>query len=262
MGRDLAGIMLKPLRSFVASLLIAMGLGILPGCLFFEKPHVPGRVETGVTRVELGRSYEDRPLVAWVFPGKRPGVMIIGGIHGDEPSSRDLVLALAEHLAVRPEATRGREVVLVPKANPDGLVAYTRFNVRGIDLNRNFETSNFRADATHGSLPHSELETLALARALARFKPTAVVSVHAPLNCIDPDGGPASGALASAMAAESPLPLKDLRELPGSLGSYVGGNLALKIVTYELDKRRTPVSGGDDYLAKHIPALLAAIRKG
>ncbi|MFW6189546.1 MAG: DUF2817 domain-containing protein [Planctomycetota bacterium] len=214
--------------------------------------------------VPLGRSVEGRAIEAVVFQG-RPGAgctLVLGGIHGNEPASAALVQRLAEHMRDRPAQTTGRTVVLIPRANPDGLAAGTRHNARGVDLNRNFRTRNFEPGARRGQKALSEPESRAIAGAVARWRPSCIVSVHGPLNGIDPDGGERSTRLARRMAALSPLPYRDLRAMPGSLGTWGGVELGRKMITYELDRKKLPATGRGKYLQSHLAALLLAIREG
>jgi hypothetical protein len=64
------------------------------------------------------------------------------------------------------------------------------------------------------------------------------------------------------MANVSPLPVRDIEALPGSLGSYVGNELGLRMITYELDRKRLPAHNPARYLEPHLAPLLIAIRKG
>jgi len=207
----------------------------------------------------LGSSVDGIPIEAVVFPGRKPGILIVGGIHGNERSSSFLVSALAERLETDPEARGGREVILIPRANPDGLGRRRRRNAHGIDLNRNFDTWNFRPGGDHGTESLCEPETRVLLRAIVRYSPSCVVSVHAPLGCVDPDGGKAARKLAEKMSAAGSLPVKDLKPLPGSMGSYVGYELELEMITYELDRREVESADRDSYFAPHLKALLVAI---
>lgn len=210
---------------------------------------------------KVGLTIQGRVIGATVYSGGEdtPCVLIIGGIHGSEPSSTALVEHMGKHLREHPEVYAEKTVVLIPRANPDGLAAAIRYNARGIDLNRNFPTPNFRPSERHGREALSEPETLALVKTVRRYAPSTVVSVHAPLGCIDPDGGEASTRLAHRMAAVSPLPYKDLPALPGSMGSYVGVKLGRKMITYELDRKRITAVDAHSYLDKHLAALLLAI---
>ena len=207
----------------------------------------------------VGSSVGGEPIAAWILPGASPGTLIIGGIHGDEPSSVELVMALRDHLLRRPEARAGRRVILVPRANPDGLRRDTRGNSRGVDVNRNFPARNFRENSAGGPHPLSEPETRALAQTIRKHGPVCILSVHAPLSCVDPDGGASTVALARQMSALGGLPLRNLPEHPGSLGSYVSQELGLVMITYEL-KHRYRLEPGSLY--GHIQALTFAIRAG
>jgi protein MpaA len=219
------------------------------------------RAEAGPRTVLLGRSVQGRPIEASVFDGTRGCILILGSIHGDEMLAARLVERLAGYLKDHPEARANRTIVIIPRANPDGLAAGTRGNGRRVDVNRNFPTRNFERSKEHGLRPASEPETRALMGAIARYAPSCIVSVHCPLSCIDPDGGAASTSLAREIARHSPLPVKDLAALPGSLGSYAGDELHLQMVTYELDRRSLPSAQIAPYLERHLSALLTAIRE-
>jgi len=162
------------------------------------------------------------------------GTLIIGGIHGDESASVDLV---------REFVPPGRHpVALLPAANPDGVVRSSRYNARGVDINRNAER-NWRADSVEpsGGAPWSEPEARALRDFILDWRPAKIVSLHWALGEIDADGVQ-SRALAEAMwsalsAAERmpyrlriaergqpPLQQTDA-ECPGSLGQWAGYGL-------------------------------------
>lgn len=221
----------------------------------------PAAGPTAQRVVALGRSVRGQAIQAHVFDGTAGCVLILGAIHGDEPASADLVDHLIRRLEREPEALAGRRVVLIPRANPDGLKANTRTNARGVDINRNFPAGNFRHARRHGAHPLSEPESRALYYAIARYRPSCIVSVHGALNGVDPDGGAASTALARDMANAGPLPFKDIQAHPGSLGSYGGHTLRLKMITYELDRKRAPANDPFRYFESHIASLLLAIRR-
>ena len=124
--------------------------------------------------------------------------------------------------------------MVIPVLNPDGLARKSRYNVRGVDLNRNFPASNFKKSRRNGSYPASEPETKALMKMIRQFRPTRVLAVHSPLLCVNYDG-PADS-LAAAMARARGYPLKPSLgyPTPGSLGSYAGIDLRLPTITLEL----------------------------
>jgi predicted deacylase len=74
------------------------------------------------------------PIVS-VANGDGPSVVVIGGVHGDEPEGQVAALNLARGL--RPEQVSGR-VVIVPCASLEASRAYTRTWPSGIDFNRSF----------------------------------------------------------------------------------------------------------------------------
>ena len=191
-----------------------------------------------------GRSHQGRPLY-WRDVGAPSAgalrVLVVGAIHGDEPTSASLALqwiALAE-ATQRPVHWR-----FIPVLNPDGLLARppTRTNARGVDLNRNFETPDWEHEAPRhweqrqrrnprrwpGPAPLSEPESQFLQRQIETFAPQLVVSIHAPYGVLDFDGPhPPPQRLGR-------LRLHQVGVFPGSLGHYGGLQQGLPVVTIEL----------------------------
>ncbi len=188
------------------------------------------------TPAVVGQTVEGRPIHCRVYGEGDDVFLLIATIHGNEASGTPLVAKFVEWLEANPAELEGRQVVIVPVANPDGMAADVRHNSRGVDLNRNFPAGNWSGDQAkpHGETPLSEPESRVLMKLVAHFFPNRVVSIHQPLVCVDYDG-PAEG-LAEAMAAECPLPVNKLGSRPGSLGSFVGVTLGKPIITFELPK--------------------------
>jgi len=186
---------------------------------------------------ELGRSFEGRPILAGRFGGAGRALVVMGGIHGDEPASVEAVLALGRRLST------GRlppvPVVIVPALNPDGLVRGTKNSARDVDLNRNFPARSFRPEHAPGYFPGeaplSEPETRLLNDLVERTPALlGLVAVHAPFACVNYDG-PAE-AWAEAVAAACGWPARgDIGyPTPGSLGSWLGRDRGLPVLTLEL----------------------------
>ncbi|MGH8045708.1 MAG: M14 family zinc carboxypeptidase [Chthoniobacterales bacterium] len=116
--------------------------------------------------------------------------MLIGGQHGDEPATVDLIESF--------EMPRS-PVVILSRANPDGLAARSRYNARGVDPNRNCDRE-WSADSEEppGSAPWSEPESRAIRDAILKFLPAKIVSLHWALAEVDADGAQ-STSLAVAM---------------------------------------------------------------
>ena len=184
-------------------------------------------------------------------------VLVIGAIHGDEPSSASLALhwiKLAEQpLFDAPQAVHWR---FIPALNPDGLFAQPprRVNASGVDLNRNFPTPNWARDAKiywekrtgkdprryPGAQPLSEPESQFLMLEMQRFKPQLIVSIHAPYGVLDFDGPAKEGFVPPSKLGR--LYLDQVGIFPGSLGNYGGVHKGIPVVTIELpNSTRTPL---------------------
>jgi protein MpaA len=246
------------------TLLAVLLLG-LAGCYEREpKPRITGEqpplvlppAQTPPRQRLIGRSVQGRPIFAQIVGQGTETALIMGGIHGDEPAAGALVSELADRLRANPGLLAGRRVVLLPAANPDGLAARTRENARGIDLNRNFDTSNRVDNGVNGLRPLTEPESQALQSVIKEYAPNRIVSVHQPLNCIDYDGP--GEAIAARMAQECDLPVKKLGARPGSLGSYTGEVLKIPTITVELPPEASKMSDGVLW-QKYGKALIAAI---
>ncbi len=109
-------------------------------------------------------------------------VLIIGGVHGDEPEGVWLCEKLLEHLRGVSSPTH-QDWVLIPCLNPDGFKKRQRTNANGVDLNRNFPSSDWNPTAKElryfpGPKPGSELETQAVIEAIDTFNPRLIIHCH------------------------------------------------------------------------------------
>lgn len=204
----------------------------------------------------LGRSVQGRPIMAQILGNGSDTTFIMATIHGNEPAGTPLVQKLADHLITNPQMLEGRRVILVAVANPDGMAANTRENIRGVDLNRNFQASNRENSAANGLGPLSEPEAQAIHRAIEEYRPDRIIAIHQPLNCIDYDGP--GHDLATHIAQLCRLPLKKLGARPGSLGSYSGEGLGIPTVTVEFPAAATQL-GEAELWNRYGSAMLGAI---
>ncbi|OHB74611.1 MAG: hypothetical protein A2Z25_15715 [Planctomycetes bacterium RBG_16_55_9] len=203
-----------------------------------------------------GASVEGRPML-YVALGQGPDVtFILGTIHGNEPAGTVLVRRLTRHLEQNRELLTGRTVVLLPVANPDGLVYGKRQNAHDVDLNRNFIAANRRGDVQGGPDALSEPEAKAIYQLIQQYSPDRIVSLHQPLACIDYDGP--GQQLANHIAQFCDLPVKKLGAMPGSLGSYAGVTLGIPIITFEMQAEDSDLDT-ESLWRKYGNALLAAI---
>jgi len=181
-----------------------------------------------------GKSVEGRPIEYIVLGHGSDVTFILATIHGNETAGTPLVRRLTRYLRQNPKLLHGRKIVALPVANPDGMANKTRGNVRGVDLNRNFDTANRRNSRRFGRSALCEPESRIIKNLISQYSPNRIVTFHQPLSCIDYDG-PAR-AIALRMARYCDLPVKKLGARPGSLGSYAGLTLGIPIITVELLK--------------------------
>ncbi|HEV2705714.1 MAG TPA: M14 family murein peptide amidase A [Pyrinomonadaceae bacterium] len=212
-----------------------------------------------VQTLDLGQSSQKRPIVASVHGRGKRHVLILGGIHGDELHTDAVAREFAASL-LKEAAPEDLTVIVVPSINPDGVAASKRVNANGVDLNRNFPTANWNnkaQDARHfpGQQPGSEPETRIVMKLIERYSPELLISIHAPLNCVNWDG-PADK-ISEAMSRANGYPLKkDIGyPTPGSLGAYAGIEKGIPTVTLELR-----VASADVLVRENLPALRVALQ--
>lgn len=210
------------------------------------EPPLVERRDRGVIRhpsESYGASLEGIPLSVYLPESGSAEVVVLAAIHGDEAET---TVVVSEALRCIHRGDLQAAVILC--GNPDGMLRGTRGNGRGVDLNRNFPTSNWSPDPvcyksrandardialSPGAGPASEPETIALLALLERLKPRAVVSLHSALACVDDSG---ASHLGRQLADRCALPF--LTEIgyptPGSMGTWAGER-GLNLVTLELE---------------------------
>lgn len=155
-----------------------------------------------VERTTIGHSVRGRPIEAFSIGNGTSTIVLVGGIHnGAEEESVHLVRELLAHFEDHPSELPGDiQLVFVPNVNPDGYAAGTRTNARGVDLNRNWPTVDWKPVAMHGdqevsggTAPLSEPETRALHDLLLELDPLFVLSYHGYASLIEDNGVEANG---------------------------------------------------------------------
>lgn len=135
--------------------------------------------QTRTALLDIGTSQRGTPLQALVITraagtdiaaldaSGRPTVLLMGQQHGDEPAGSEALLIVARELSqglLEPLLDR-INVIVVPRANPDGAEAGRRVTDNGVDMNRD-----------HLLLNTPEAQALAI---LARnYRPIAVIDAH------------------------------------------------------------------------------------
>ena len=166
-------------------------------------------------------------------------ILVLSLIHGDETNAGSLGRFWLERLSKVAPRNSWR---IIPITNPDGVAVKTRTNASGVDLNRNFPTADWSANAKNywmkeakesprkfpGDAAGKEPEVQCVMRHLEDYKPDFVISIHTPLNVLDFDGP----------RLKKPnyfyLPWRSLGNFPGSLGRYLWVERKVPVLTTEL----------------------------
>lgn len=228
-------------------------------------------------------SEEGRPLIYAEFgqPTSTNKTLILSMVHPDEVTPMYLGFKLVHYLREHELELRDAHVIIAPFVNPDGFFRKPpiRMNARGVDLNRNFDTPLWREKALKewntrlrknprrfpGHDPSSETETKFQVELIERFKPTKILSIHAPLNVTDYDG-PNSLTLDrfpkeyvhACYQLRNRLKAKSTGFFPGSLGNYAGVEMGIPTITLELPSANPRLADG--FWKKFQPGLHSMVQ--
>ncbi len=172
-------------------------------------------------------------------------LLVIAGIHGEEPETTFLLSRV-----LRAFEKPFESVAFVLCANPDGMTLGTRGNANGVDLNRNFPTDNWSENPVQvrsvleaprdtslsaGATPGSEPETAALVSLIQTLAPETILSMHAPIACVD---APVRSALVATLCETFAVPWQpDIGyPTPGSLGTWCKQQKSPECITLELPR--------------------------
>ncbi len=206
-----------------------------------------------------GLSVKGRPLVYFDFgdPNADNTTLILSMVHPDEVTP--LYVGIETISWVKSNISRfpNNRVIIAPLVNPDGfyLKRRTRVNARGIDVNRNFDTADWRQHAVRvwkkkyrsnkrrypGIEPNSEPETIFQRNLIYKFKPNKILSIHAPLNFMDYDGPNVltlkkfpKEYIKECLKLRSKVKAVSGGFFVGSLGNYAGQERGIPTLTLEL----------------------------
>ena len=206
------------------------------------------------------KSVQGHPLMYTVVGKHKPTSLLLCSVHSDENTSYQCFRLLK--LLQKEPALLEHRLVIAPLVNPDGFFKdrKTRTNARGVDLNRNLPTHEWRGLALKqwkkrykskarrypGSHANSEPENQFVVWLIQQFNPDKIISIHAPMNFLDLDylDGVKKNAsqrnvlkkaqaLAINFSKESQYKYRNYRTFVGSLGRF-GGEWKIPIYTLEL----------------------------
>lgn len=125
----------------------------------------------GLTREEIGRSAQDRPLYLVRYGQGSTTVLLWSQMHGDESTATMALSDLFHFFATAPDHPLAQKiaeeltVLAIPMLNPDGAAHFQRRNAQGIDINR---------DARQLATPEARV----LKRMQERFQPDFGFNLH------------------------------------------------------------------------------------
>ncbi|NCN42311.1 murein peptide amidase A [bacterium] len=207
----------------------------------------------------IGKSASGLPIVAHQFGREGAKILILGGVHGDEPegvwASMGLMGAWQEAFPFK------LRVTVIPQFNVDGVLRGERANLNGVDLNRNMPTNDWSSLVAQprynpGPEAGSESETKALVEWLEVEKPSFVLSLHSWKPMLNTNGNCLREA--QAIADRTQYEIKDSigYPTPGCLGTYCGLERDMPTLTYEIEKGLDISS----VLKIHVPAVHEALK--
>lgn len=212
-----------------------------------------------MTTTIFGKTANGLPIPAYHFGDQGPRVLILGGVHGDEGEGVIAAHGLLEAFVKSfPYQLR---LTLVPMLNVDGVVAKTRQNGNGVDLNRNMATKDWTAEVANpryfpGTSANSEPENQALAQFIDHEQPAFVLSLHSWHPVLNVNGD----CLAEAEILKEKTGYKIDASIgyptPGCLGTYAGLERKSPTLTYEIERGLA----APEILRVHVPAILASLK--
>ena len=165
-------------------------------------------------------------------------IVLIGGVHGDEPEGVELASRAIEWLSAQPGGAVAPWAA-TPCLNVDGFARRERTNARGVDLNRNYPSKDWSSECAKpryfpGVAPGSEVETQAIVELARSLKPRLFIHCHSWEPCIVVTGEPAR-ADAERLARSSGYEARDSigYPTPGSLSSFGWRDLAIPVICIE-----------------------------
>jgi predicted deacylase len=165
-------------------------------------------------------------------------LICIGGVHGDEPEGVFLATALLEWLKSHNGKNR-HEWAIIPCLNVDGFKLNQRTNGRGVDLNRNFPSTDWTTEHKAprycpGSSGGSENEIKALTQLVHDLQPRLIIHFHSWVPAVI-FAGKLPHPAPHFLAESSGYPLKEDigYPTPGSLGQWAWLDLGIPVICTE-----------------------------
>ena len=228
----------------------------------------------------FGISSQGLPIICHQYGKEGPVILVLGGVHGDEPEGNWIALGLLKKWMENfPYKLR---LTIVPCFNIEGSLSHERTNFNKVDLNRNLPSKNWtnkpkgsvsessesdnlsennpsvnleKTRYNPGPYACSETENKALVKWINTNKPKLIISLHSWKPMINTNGD--CHPEAKIMAEATGYKLIDYigYPTPGSLGDYCGVERNIPVITYEAARGGTITEA----LNIHVPAIEKAL---
>jgi murein peptide amidase A len=192
----------------------------------------------------LGTTKNNRNIELHQLTSGKITLLLLGGVHGDEPEGYFLVEKFMNSPELWMELEGRASLYVIPRVNPDGCASGERVNGNGVDLNRNMSTKDWSPVAAKprynpGPSPASELESRILMKLIDDLKPDLIISAHSWEPMINYNGP--CKRVAEFMSSHCKLRISDDigYPTPGSLGTWSGWERNIPTITLEIEKDTT-----------------------
>lgn len=183
-------------------------------------------------------------------------LLVIGGVHGDEPEGVILAERTLQFLTQEAETVR-TPWILIPCLNVDGFQAGERWNGAGVDINRNYPSRDWSPEYSKdryfpGQEPGSEPEVKGIVQLIQDFDPRVIIHCHSWNPCVVYAGEPGRKD-ADRLGDSSGYEVRDDigYPTPGSLSQYGWADHGIPVICIE-EAEHTPA----DLIWKHFgPAM-------
>ncbi len=203
------------------------------------------------------------PILSYSFSpahgSAAPTVLILGGVHGDETEGVYAALGLITQF--QKKFDYNLNIMVVPQFNVEGVLARSRMNSRGVDLNRNMATKDWSPEIktpryNPGPFPESEPETVALSEYIQKEKPCWILSLHSWHPVLNVNGNCLEEAEVLSQITGYKIDSDIGYPTPGCLGTFAGIERNSPTLTYEIERGLEP----QKVLEIHVPAILKALK--
>jgi len=207
----------------------------------------------------FGETSDGLTIPAYRFGQSGPEILIMGGVHGNEPEGITGAYGLLK--AFFAGFSYKLNVTLVPCLNLDGMLRGQRKNANEVDLNRNLPTQDWSPNVAKekyhpGKAPNSEIENQNLVNYIQTSKPKFIFTLHSWKPMLNINGNCRNVAEVIAKYNGYEITEDIGYPTPGSLGTYAGLERQIPTITYEFERHMDPKK----IIETHVPAILESLK--